>query len=135
MSAIRTPLGRARGMGSAKHGVGHFIAQRVTGDGAGAAGALGRWPRPSRLAHGDYDGAADWLRSPLNAGLAVLLVVRRLLAHAARHADDHRGLHPERPATKARPAGAQHLRLLAGAARSTIFAILKVAFSAAGVSV
>ena len=27
---IRTPLGRARGMGSAKHGVGHFIAQRVT---------------------------------------------------------------------------------------------------------
>ena len=31
MAGIRTPLGRARGMGSAKHGVGHFIAQRVTG--------------------------------------------------------------------------------------------------------
>jgi len=30
MAVIRSPLGRARGMGSSKHGVGHFIAQRVT---------------------------------------------------------------------------------------------------------
>ena len=30
MAVVRSPLGRARGMGSSKHGVGHFIAQRVT---------------------------------------------------------------------------------------------------------
>jgi succinate dehydrogenase / fumarate reductase membrane anchor subunit len=30
MSDFRTPLARARGLGSAKSGVGHFIAQRVS---------------------------------------------------------------------------------------------------------
>ena len=30
MATYRTPLGKARGLGSAKHGVGHFIAQRVS---------------------------------------------------------------------------------------------------------
>ena len=30
MAVVRSPLGRARGMGSSKHGVGHFIVQRVT---------------------------------------------------------------------------------------------------------
>ena len=30
MTSYRTPLGRARGMGAAKHGVGHFIGQRVS---------------------------------------------------------------------------------------------------------
>ena len=28
--SIRTPLGKVRGLGSAKHGAGHFIAQRVS---------------------------------------------------------------------------------------------------------
>lgn len=30
MSDMRTPLGRVRGLGSAKEGTGHFIAQRLT---------------------------------------------------------------------------------------------------------
>ena len=30
--SIRTPLGKVRGLGSAKHGVGHFITQRVSAD-------------------------------------------------------------------------------------------------------
>jgi len=30
MTGFRTPLGRARGLGSAKHGVGDFIGQRVS---------------------------------------------------------------------------------------------------------
>ena len=30
MADYRTALGRARGLGSAKHGVGHFIAERVS---------------------------------------------------------------------------------------------------------
>jgi succinate dehydrogenase / fumarate reductase membrane anchor subunit len=59
-------------MGSAKHGVGHFIAQRVTAIALlllllwGAAAAVG-------LAHGDYGTASDFLHSPVNAALAVLL--------------------------------------------------------------
>jgi succinate dehydrogenase / fumarate reductase, membrane anchor subunit len=72
MSVVRSPLGRARGLGSAKHGVGHFIAQRVTAIALlllllwGAASVIG-------LAHGDYSTAADWLHAPLNAALVVLL--------------------------------------------------------------
>ena len=72
MSVVRSPLGRARGLGSAKHGVGHFIAQRVTAIALlllllwGAASVIG-------LAHGDYGTAADWLHAPLNAALVVLL--------------------------------------------------------------
>ena len=31
MDSYRTPLGRVRGLGAAKHGVSHFITQRVTG--------------------------------------------------------------------------------------------------------
>jgi succinate dehydrogenase / fumarate reductase membrane anchor subunit len=72
MAVTRSPLGRARGMGSSKHGVGHFIAQRVT---AIALVLLVLWALAAgvALAHGDYDGAVAWLHSPLNAGLAALL--------------------------------------------------------------
>ena len=71
-SSIRTPLGRVRGLGSAKHGVGHFIAQRVT---AIALALLVVWAALAAisLAHGDYTSAAEWLHSPLNAALAALL--------------------------------------------------------------
>jgi succinate dehydrogenase membrane anchor subunit len=74
MTAIRTPLGRALGMGSSMHGVGHFIAQRVT---AIALILLIIWAvfAAIGLAHGDYDSAAAWLRSPLNAALASLLAI------------------------------------------------------------
>jgi len=72
MALIRSPLGRARGMGSSKHGVGHFIAQRVT---AIALLLLLVWALAASLqmAHGDYDSAASWLHSPVNAALASLL--------------------------------------------------------------
>ena len=71
MSVIRTPLGRARGLGSAKHGVGHFIAQRVT---AIALALLVLWGvlAAISLAHGDYASASEWLHSPVNAALAAL---------------------------------------------------------------
>ena len=74
MARIRTPLGRARGMGASKHGVGHFIAQRVT---AIALVLLVIWGLAAglSLAHGDYESAAEWLRSPINAGLASLLAL------------------------------------------------------------
>jgi succinate dehydrogenase / fumarate reductase membrane anchor subunit len=74
MAEIKTPLGRARGMGSSKHGVGHFIAQRVT---AIALVLLVVWAIAASLqmAHGDFDSAAKWLSSPINAGLACLLAL------------------------------------------------------------
>ena len=74
MSVIRSPLGRARGMGSSKHGVGHFIAQRVT---AVALLLLVTWAMAASvaMASGSYENATAWLRSPINAALACLLAI------------------------------------------------------------
>ena len=74
MTSYRTSLGRARGLGSAKHGVGHFITQRVS---AVALVPLGLWALYSGLTISrlGFDGALAWLHSPLNAILAILLAV------------------------------------------------------------
>lgn len=74
MADFRTPLGRARGLGSAKHGAGHWIAERVS---AVALAPLVLWVvfGVIRLAAGDYDTAIDWIGQPLNAVLLVLLIV------------------------------------------------------------
>jgi succinate dehydrogenase / fumarate reductase membrane anchor subunit len=75
MASFRTPLGRARGLGSAKHGVGAWISERVT---AVALVPLTLWAvfAVLRLAALDYAGAVAWLTSsPLNPTLLVLLVV------------------------------------------------------------
>jgi succinate dehydrogenase / fumarate reductase membrane anchor subunit len=74
MTGYRTPLGRARGLGSAKHGVGHFIGQRVS---AAALVFLVLWGVWSalRLAGADYAAAAAWLRSPVNATLCGLIAI------------------------------------------------------------
>ena len=85
MTGYRTPLGRARGLGSAKHGVGHFIVQRVTAR-AGRPGALGVAERRSVSRAEAIDGAAplaaraDQRRRP-RAHLVVAVH-----AHADRHA-------------------------------------------------
>ncbi|HWA62566.1 MAG TPA: succinate dehydrogenase, hydrophobic membrane anchor protein [Caulobacteraceae bacterium] len=74
MTDFRTPLGRARGLGAAKHGVGHFIGQRVSAAGLvllilwGVFSAL-------TLAHTDYQGAVEWLRQPVNVAVLVLTAV------------------------------------------------------------
>jgi succinate dehydrogenase / fumarate reductase, membrane anchor subunit len=73
MTSYRTPLARVRGLGSAKHGVGDFIVQRVSGAALvflllwGLASALG-------VARGGYDGAERWLHAPLNAAGLVLII-------------------------------------------------------------
>ncbi|HEY5289546.1 MAG TPA: succinate dehydrogenase, hydrophobic membrane anchor protein, partial [Caulobacteraceae bacterium] len=56
MSDLTTPLRRARGLGSAKHGVGHFIGQRVS---AVALLLLAPWALWSayHLAGRGYEGA------------------------------------------------------------------------------
>jgi len=66
MAGYRTPLGRVRGLGSAKHGVGHFIGQRVS---AVALIVLVLWGVYSALglAQMDYAGAQAWARSPWHA--------------------------------------------------------------------
>jgi succinate dehydrogenase / fumarate reductase membrane anchor subunit len=73
MASFRTPLGRVRGLGAAKHGVGSFIVQRVT---AAALVLLVLWGIDSALviAHMDYRITAIWLQSPWNAVPAALLI-------------------------------------------------------------
>lgn len=70
---FRTPLARARGLGSAREGTGHWWAQRLTAVAlvplclwfvAGILGLIG-------AGHG---AAAAWIASPVNAVLLVLLV-------------------------------------------------------------
>ncbi len=74
MADLRTPLRRARGLGSAKHGVGHFIGQRVS---AAALVILICWAfsQIPGLAKGGYGGAHAWLVSPVNVALASLLAL------------------------------------------------------------
>jgi succinate dehydrogenase / fumarate reductase membrane anchor subunit len=73
MVSYRTPLGRARGLGSAKHGVGAWISERVA---AIALVPLTLWAvfGVLRLAAGDYGAAIAWVSDPLNATLMVLLI-------------------------------------------------------------
>ena len=73
MTSYRTPLGRARGLGAAKHGVGHFIAQRVS---AVALVFLVLWAVYSglTLARFDYSATVAWLRWGPNTVLTVLLI-------------------------------------------------------------
>lgn len=69
--SIRTPLGRVRGLGSARQGVGHFIGQRVS---AIALIFLVPWFLVSLIGavRGGYDGALSWLTDPVNAVLTLL---------------------------------------------------------------
>lgn len=70
---FRTPLSTARGLGSAKHGVGHWISERVA---AIALVPLVIWAVYSciRLAQLDYYGAVEWIGSPVNATLMILTI-------------------------------------------------------------
>ena len=72
--SLRSPLGRVRGLGSAKSGTEHFWAQRVT---AVALIPLTLWFVYSILALGsaDHATASAWMQSPVNAVLLLLLVV------------------------------------------------------------
>jgi succinate dehydrogenase / fumarate reductase membrane anchor subunit len=130
MSGYRTPLGRARGLGAAKTGVGHFIGQRVS---AVALIALALWlvSAATTIARGDFDSAILWLRNPVNATLACLTTLAAFY---------HMQLgmrviiedYIERPVSRMALLIANLLVCLAAAAL-TIICLLKVAF-AAGVS-
>jgi succinate dehydrogenase / fumarate reductase membrane anchor subunit len=73
-SSLRSPLGRVRGLGSAKEGVAHWWAQRVT---ALALVPLVLWfvIAVISLAGADYARTTAWIASPVPAILLVLLIV------------------------------------------------------------
>ena len=71
----RTSLGRARGLGAAKHGVAGFITERVTAIALVPLVLWGIWSAIT-VARGGYGGAIAWITHPLNAVLlAITLVV------------------------------------------------------------
>jgi succinate dehydrogenase / fumarate reductase membrane anchor subunit len=78
---LRSPLGRAIGLGSAKEGVEHWWAQRVS---AVALILLGLWFAASLIAHAGADRAAvaAWLHRPLPAVL-MILTLTAVFYHAA----------------------------------------------------
>ena len=73
-SPMRSPLGRAIGLGSAKEGVGHWWAQRVT---AIALVPLAVWfvIVVITLVGADRTLFVDWVRHPVPAVLLILLMV------------------------------------------------------------
>jgi succinate dehydrogenase / fumarate reductase, membrane anchor subunit len=80
-SVLRTPLGRALGLGSAKEGVAHWWAQRVS---AVALVPLGIWFCTSlvSLAGADRATIAAWLHGPV-AAILMILTIGAVFYHAA----------------------------------------------------
>ena len=78
---MRSPLGRAVGLGSAKEGVEHWWLQRIT---AVALVPLSLWFVIAiiRLVSADSDGVRDWVGNPLPAIMLVLLLIATFY-HAA----------------------------------------------------
>jgi len=72
--SLRTPLGKVRGLGAAKRGTDHFIAQRVT---AIALVPLALWFLWAVAAYGsaDYPAAVAFLSHPINAALLGLFAL------------------------------------------------------------
>lgn len=71
---LRTPLKRARGLGSAKDGTGHFLWQRIT---AIALALLGVYLLGLLLGLGgaDFDRARASVANPLNATLLIAFLI------------------------------------------------------------
>ncbi|MDP6390823.1 MAG: succinate dehydrogenase, hydrophobic membrane anchor protein [Alphaproteobacteria bacterium] len=72
--SLRTPIGRARGLGSAKSGLHHWWMERIT---AVALIPLTLWFVVALvgLTGADHATAVAWLQTPLNAILMLLLIV------------------------------------------------------------
>ena len=129
MTGYRTSLSRARGLGSAKHGVGHWIAERIS---AAALVPLVVWAVYSglMLSAATYEGAVLWVRAPLNAVLlALLIAVGFWHMHAGLRVvvEDYVGTGLVRAAILL-----ANLFVCALGASLAIFCILKVALSVGG---
>ena len=77
MADFRTPLAKARGLGSAKSGVGHFIAQRVSALALVILVPLFVWAVAS-LPGADYASAYAFVGSPYGAILTLLTLTAAL---------------------------------------------------------
>ena len=75
---LRTPRSRALGLGSAHHGVGHFIVEHVSAVMLVPLGLWGAWVA-IQLAGQGYDAAAYWISKPVNAVLLAVLLVCALV--------------------------------------------------------
>ncbi len=123
--SLRTPLGRVRGLGSAKEGAAHWWAQRMT---ALALIPLSLWFLVSLLSAvgGGYEGAVAWIGSPFNTVLLVVLLAL-VFYHAALGLqvviEDY--VHPESVRIAAILATKFVLLILAVA---SILAVLRIAF-------
>ncbi len=75
---FRTPLSRARGMGASRHGVSHFITERVSGL---ALAPLSIWGvfAALKMIGADQHTVAAWISQPLNAVLLGLLLISALI--------------------------------------------------------
>lgn len=75
---FRTPLSRARGMGSSHHGVSHFITERVSGL---ALIPLSLWGvyAALKLIGADQHTVSAWIGQPVNAVLLSLLLIAALV--------------------------------------------------------
>ena len=78
--SLRTPLGKVKGLGSAKEGTKHWWYQRLT---AIALVPLSLWFAISVMtyASADYQSALEWMGSPIIASLFLMLIVA-LFYHA-----------------------------------------------------
>jgi len=74
MSNLRTPMKTALGLGSARHGVHHFLVQRVTAVALLFLSLWLVWIVLSAL-HSDYAGAHALIAQPFNAVLMIAFVV------------------------------------------------------------
>jgi succinate dehydrogenase / fumarate reductase membrane anchor subunit len=124
--SIRTPLARARGLGTAKDGTHHWWMQRVT---SVALVPLVLWFAISLLTYSrvDHEIFQAWLGHPVNAGLMIALLVA-MFYHAKLGAqviiEDY--VHPE-SAKIAALLVTQFLLFLLGAI--AIVAVLKIALA------
>jgi succinate dehydrogenase / fumarate reductase membrane anchor subunit len=123
---LRSPLGRALGLGSAKEGVDHWWMQRLT---ALALIPLSLWFVASALAlvGADYDTFLDWLSAPLVA-IAMILLIAATFYHMALGVqvviEDY--VHTE----GVKIAAVVALKLACFAlATAAVFAVLKIAFA------
>lgn len=127
VDTYKTPLHRARGLGAAHAGVGGFMAERVSWMALIPLALWGVWA-VVHVAPTGYAGAAAFLRGPVNATLAILLMglgfyhVRLVVKEAL---EDYVADHHVRVATLLINSA---VALVGGAL--AVVSILKVAFSA-----
>jgi len=79
MNELRTPLSRVRGLGSAKTGTGHFIAQRVSAIALALLLPVFLF-QLARHGGGEYEAARAWISSPAGA-LVTLLTLTAAFYH------------------------------------------------------